>query len=1095
MKKLLASLASNRVFANIMLVMILLSGVLASQSMIRESMPEMSLDVINISVFFPGADPEEVEEGISRKIEETIKGMEGIDKFTTNSSEGMSSVNIELKTGYDVDEILDKVKTKVQAIMTFPVDAERPIVEKFEMKRSVMTIFIQADMSERRLKAWSEQIRDEIQNLPNVSTVTLFGTREYEINIGISEERLREYGLTISQVAGAITMSNMNMPGGTIRTEGEEIRIRTIGRKYTGSELAKIVVLAKPGGEIITLDRIAHIDDGFNEDPINNMVDGKKAVILRVYNSLEEDALKIAESVKKYIETKQKSLPEGAALRILSDDTDTVRARIDLLKENGIMGLIIVFILLWAFMNMRIAFWCGMGIPIAMAGGMVILPAFGGTINMMTLFAFILVLGIVVDASIVVGDAIYVHRQNGEPPLKAAVDGTWEVGMPIIASVITSIIAFLPLAFVGGVFGKFIYFLPVIVTSCLIVSLIKCLGLLPAFLNDLPDPNRKGVTNESERKIRLWLLLDKLNQVQAYTARGMERFVEKVYLPFLKKALTWRYISFATAIAILFVTLGFILSGMVKYTMFPEIDGDNLTASVRFPNGTPQEITQRAVNRLEEALKKVGERSKTLSGEPLIRHTITLVGQGLGMGGGMGPNVGSVEAYLLPSEDRGIHSNDLSVQWEKETGPIPGVESLTFGGGGFGPGGSPIEIWVQGYDMQRIIQASNELVERLRQFEGVYQVKNDFVPGKNELRLTLKPEARTFGLTVSDLGRQVFSAYYGNEALRIQRGRDDVRVKIRYTEEERTRLADFEQIRIRTPLGHEVPLLSVADISYGPGFATITRTNGMRRVEVTARVDAKQTNVREVMGELTMNYFVDFKGRYPELNISVEGFQARDAESLGGLKYTYPIAILGIFVVMAAMFRSYIQPFIILFTIPFGVIGAIFGHLLLGVDLAIMSLFGIVALTGIVVNSAIVLIDRVNKNLAEGMNFFESVQTGGTRRFRAIFLTTVSTSGALLPLILERDFQAQMLIPMAVSIAAGVLFSSALTLILIPSMLTIMNDIRLAWYKICHGKWPTREEVEPASRRKEIEEREAEALGLGNGPVNVFDVDSNRQGS
>ena len=1088
MKSLLASLAANRVFANIMLGIILLSGIFGASSMIIESMPEMSLDAINISVFYPGADPEEVEEAISRKIEETIKGMEEIDKFTTNSSESSASVSIEVKTGYDVDELLEKVKTKVQSIMTFPVDAERPIVNKFEMRRSVMTIYVQADMSERRLKAWSEQIKDEIQNLPEVTTVSLFGTREYEINIGVSEERLREYGLTISQVASAIRMNNMNMSGGTIRTEGEEIRIRTLGRKYTGTEFSEIVVLAKPGGEIITLDRIADINDGFNEDPISNKVDGKKAVLIRISNSLEEDAIATAEAVKRYVAKKQMSLPEGATIKVLDDATDEVRARIKLLRSNGIIGLTIVFVLLWVFMDIRIAFWCGMGIPIAVAGGMITLPSFDGTINMMTTFAFILILGIVVDDAIVVGEAIYVQRKNGASPLKAAVEGTWEVGMPVTAAVLTSVIAFIPLAFVDGVIGKIIYFLPVVVTGCLFMSLLECFALLPAHLNHLPDPN---ISNENigPPKTTLGLILRKLNGIQEYTARGMEKFVEKVYMPFLKKALEWRYTSFATAIAVLFVTLGLILGGIIKYTMFPSIDGDSLTATVRFPNGTPQEMTQKAVDHLEGALRKVGDRAKTLTGEPLIRHTITLVGQTLGRGGGgRGPNVGSVQALLLPSKERGIHSNDLSVQWEMETGFIPGVESLTFGGGGFGPGGAAIEIWIQGYDMDIILQASDDLMERLREFEGVYQVKSDFTPGKNELRLKLKPEARTFGLTVSDLGRQVFSAYYGNEALRIQRGRDDIRVKIRYTEEERTRMADFEQIRIRTPQGHEVPLLSVADISYGPGFATITRTDGMRRVEVNAQVDAKQSNAREIMGELVMNYFPELKAKYPGLNISVEGFQARNAESFGSLWYKYLIALGGIFFVMATMFRSYIQPFVIFFTIPFGIIGAIVGHLVLGVDLAIMSAFGIVALTGVVVNSAIVLIDRINKNLAEGMPLFEAVKAGSARRFRAIFLTTFSTVGALMPLILEKGLQAQMLIPMAVSIAAGVLFSSALTLVLIPSLLIIMNDLKLLVHKLWHGWWPTREEVEPATRRGA--EREEKESALSGAPAKLFDSKS-----
>ena len=1064
MKRFLAAFAGNNVFANIFKVLILMAGLIAALSMIRESFPEMSLDSISISVLYPGADPEEVEEGICRKIEEEIKGMEGIKEFTSHSSENMGSVIVEVKEGYDVDDVLTRVKTKVEAIPTFPVDAENPVVEEIIINRQTISLALLGDMSERRLKEWAEKIKEEIQNLPQVTQVSILGTRDYEINIEVSEERLREYGLTFSQVTDAVRRSNMNLAGGTIRTKGEEIRVRTLGRKYTGREISSIVVMARPEGEIITLGRLARIDDGFTEDHVSIKVDGERTVIVNVYNTLEEDALTISQAVRAYLEKKEQQLPEGLTIKILSDETDMLRSRFDLLIKNGMIGLFIVFMTLWAFMNTRVSVWCGMGIPISVAGGMLILWISGGTLNMMSLFAFIMVLGIVVDDAIVVGEAIYVHRKEGDPPLKAAVEGVSEVGMPVIAAVLTSVVAFIPLTNVGGVFGGFVYCLPVVVIACLMTSLLDSLILLPAHLNDLPDtydPESWNSGGKRPNPLSRGLIL-----LQNYTGNKMERFVERVYIPFLSKTLKWRYISLCSAITLLFLTIGLIRGGIIKYSMFPKADGFRITSTLKFPDGTPQEVVQGAVDKVQNAVKLIGERTKTISGEPLIRHTTATVGQTLSFRPETSPNVGAVQATLLPSEDRGVHSQDLAVMWEKEVGGIPGIESLTYEGGGFGPPGAPIEIWVQGHDMKMILNAADELIEWLHRYDGVYQVRSDFAPGKNEIRLNLKPEARAFVLTVDDLARQVNAGYYGSEALRLQRGRDDIRVKVRYTEEERTRLTGLEQIRIRTPGGLEVPLISVADFHYAPGYSTITRTNGMRRIQVSAEVDPNIANTREIMGELTGNYLTDFKHRYPDLNISIQGEQEHDRETFGSLLIGFPLAIIGIFIIIATMFRSYLQPFIILFTVPFGIIGAILGHLVLGFDLGIMSAFGIIALTGIVVNSAIVLIDRVNTNISKGMSFFDAVQTGAARRFRAVFLTTISTVGGLAPLILETDFQAHDLVPMAISIAAGVLFATLLTLILIPSLLTILNDFRQVIYKVKNGRWPSREEVEPSSKIK-----------------------------
>jgi multidrug efflux pump subunit AcrB len=1057
MKGILAAFAKNTVFANIVLVLIFVAGGIATLSMIRENFPEFSLDVITISVPYPGADPEEVEEGISRKIEEALEGLEGIKLYTTTSSENVGTTVIEVKEDYDVGDVLEKVRSNVDAISSFPVDAEKPIISELILKDPVILLYFSGDMSERRIKEWSESIKDEIQQIPEVSQVEIFGARGYEISIEVSEERLREYGLNFDRVVDTIRRNSLNLAGGTIRTRGEEIRVRTMGRKYTGETLSSIVVLARPEGEIITLDRLATINDGFTEDPINALINGEPSVLLIVSKTQEEDALVISESVQKYISQKEKQLPEGANIKILYDNTDMLRSRINLLVKNGIIGLMIVFILLWAFLNARLSFWGGMGIPISIAGALAILWAVGGTINMISLFGMIMVLGIVVDDAIVVGEAIYFHRKQGKSPLKAAVDGVGEVGIPITAAVVTTIVAFIPLLYVGGIMGKFIAIMPVVVISCLVVSLVECFLLLPAHLSHLPDPNvRNNNMNPLTRK---------LETVHRLTSSGMEWFVARIYTPLLSKALYYRYISFCIAISVLLLTIGLIKGGILKFEVFPDVDGFIITSTVEFPSGTPPDVTTKAIEQIDTALLRLSERVQTRSGETLIEDRLSIIGQTLDNPPKTGPHLGSVQAILLDSERRGIHSKDLMVKWEKEIGPIPGVKSLTFTGLQAGPPGSPIEVWLQGPNMNDILSAADDLMERLRKFEGVYQIRSDFSQGKNELRLELKPEARTLGLTVDDLARQIYAGYYGDEAVRIQRGRDDIRIKVRYTADERKRISDLERVRIRTPNGYEVPLISVSDISFSPGYSTIVRNNGLRRVAVSADVNTNKANANEIFSELNSNFFPKLKRRYPGLLVALQGEQKKMRESFDSLFVGYPLAILGIFIIIATIFRSYAQPFVIMFTIPFGIIGAVLGHLLLGYNLSIMSIFGMVALTGVVINDAIVLIERINENIAEGMSFFDAILNGGARRFRAIFLTSLSTVGGLAPLIMETDLQAKFLIPMALSIAAGIAFATVLTLVLVPSLLALLSDCRLLIHRLKYGIWPKRIDVEPAQNR------------------------------
>ncbi len=1051
MRGFLTAFARNTVFANILLALIFLAGGLALFNMVRETLPETAMDSLSVMVPWPGADPEEVEEAICRKIEEAVEGIEGIKHCITHSRESVGMAYIQVVEGYDIDYVKEELKKAVDAISTFPVDAERPITRQSRLRVPVVFLGLYGEaLTERELKEWSEDILDDLRALPEVTQVHSFGARDYEIAIEVSEERLREYGITFAQVAQAVRGSSLNLSGGTMRTEGEEIRLRVMGRKYTAKELANVVVLARPGGDIITLDRITHIRDGFTEDRSIARLNGKPAMLCVVEKTPDEDTLAIDKAVRSYVEEKNKLLPEGVDMGVWGDIAGELRARIRLLVRNGFIGLGLVFVLLWLFLDIRLSFWAGMGMPISVMGAFGIMYAVGATINMISLFGLIMVLGIIVDDAIVVGEAIYVARKRGAPPLQAAVDGVFEVGMPVVAAVITTIVAFMPLFFVGGVMGKLIYIVPVVVISCLAISLVECLVLLPAHLNHLPDLNSKTLAGNPVRRA--------VQRFHNRTNAFPEWFVDRIYRPMIARILEWRYVSLGVAIMVVLATWGIWDGHFLKFQFFPKMDGNNMVASVEFPNGTPLVVTEKAVALIEDAIHRVAGKTQTKSRKPLVVNTFSLAGS-------KGSHGGWVRVQLLESADRGIHSEDLMAAWEDECGVISGAVSLSISADELTPGGAPIEVWVQGPDMDEILAVSDKLMEKLGTYDGVYQIQNDFRPGKNEIKLRLKPEARTLGLTVADLARQIRGGYFGEQAIRLQRGRDDVRVRVRYPLEERNRLAEFERMRIRTPLGHEVPLRSMATIAFEPGYASIKRVDGLRRVRVTAEVSSARANANEILTELRAGFFGELRSAHPAVRLELEGEQRSMNESFGSLLVGYPLAMLGVFIIIATLFRSYIQPIVIMITVPFGIVGAILGHLLLGYDLSIMSLFGMVAVSGVVVNDAIVLIECVNSHVANGEPFYEAVCTGAARRFRAIFLTTVSTVGGLTPLILERDLQARFLIPMGISLAAGVAFATLLTLFLIPCLLCVLNDVRRLLVRMVTGYWPSPEDVEPARLR------------------------------
>ncbi|MBI1320652.1 MAG: AcrB/AcrD/AcrF family protein [Candidatus Hydrogenedens sp.] len=1055
MRTIIAAFAANHVLANVVLCLVLVCGGLAATSMVRESMPEVRIDVIQIGIAFPGANPKEVEEGISRLVEPVVDGMEGVKSYNTYSAEGFSSTSVEIEAGRDLQEMKDLLQEAVDSIPNLPAEARAPRISIIKDDEEVINVALWGDLPERQMKAWAERVRGDLLRKDGISLVYVTDVRPYEISVEVTRARLLQYGLTVGEVSAAIQRASLDVSAGKLKDEGEEISIRAVGRRYDGEALESIPVKTAPDGTIITLGDIADVRDAFSEQAAFSQFNGKPCVLIEVYKAKGEDSLFISDLVRAYTEKAQAGMPPGLHITPCFDESDFIRAQISMRFSNGVYGLMLVLLVLWLFLNARLAFWVAMGIPVSLAGTFCVLWFVGASINQITLMSFIIVLGIVVDDAIVMGEAIFHHRKMGKGPLQAAVDGVSEVGMPVIAAVLTTVIAFYPASFVPGFLGQLMAIVPVVVISALLISLTECLLFLPAHLNNLPEI-------ESSAPPRGWRALLQPHRLTGYL---LETFAERYYLPAVRLAVDFRYVSVCIGVAVLIAVSGLFAGGLLRFVFWPPVDGDVMAAFVEFPPGTPPQTVSAALVRTREGLERVAARLETTSGEPAIENMHERIFAGA-------PEQGRVFVEFIPPSRRGVPLEEISVKWEEEVGKIPGAVSQQYFRSSLGGGGPQISIWLTGPNMDDLLAASEQLEAKLTSMDGVYQVENDFRPGRNELQVSLKPEGEALGLTMADVSRHLSDAFYGAEPQQLQRGRDEVKVRVRYPVDERATVEDLEHSRIRTPTGAEVPLLSVADFSLAPGYAVIKGTNGMRRLAVMARADSSVTTPEAVTEQLTKGFLDRLTANYPGMEWRIRGEVEQNEQTLGGIQNGLFIGILGIFVVMAAIFRSYAQPILILLIIPFGLVGAFLGHWILGINVTILSLFGIVALAGVVVNDAIVLVECFNAHIAAGETFRNALAMAGVRRFRAIFLTTVSTFAGLVPILTEKDLEAQLVIPMCASVAFGVLFATGVTLLLLPCYLAILNDVNRLVYYLRRGVWLEPEDVEPARRRHSHQEIE-----------------------
>jgi len=1041
MQRIIAWFADNGVAANLLMLLIVVGGLMTVPGLKQEVFPEFSSDLISVSVPYPGAAPEEVEEGIVVRIEEEIQDLEGIEEIRSTASENVGTVTVEVVPGGDVQKLLNDVKVRVDAIDTFPEEAEEPVIQEVVLRRQVVNVAVSGNADERTLKRLGEQVRDDLSAIPGITQVELEAARPYEISIEVSEQALRRWDLTFDQVATAVRRASLDLPGGSIETRGGEILLRTEGQAYRGHQFERLPLLTLADGTRLLIGDVARVVDGFADTDQAARFDGAPAVLVQVFRVGDQSALEISEKVHAYVTEAQARMPEGVELTTWQDDSRILRSRLSLLLDNGRVGFVLVFLVLALFLRLKLAVWVAIGIPISFLGTLLLMPWLDVSVNLISLFAFIVVLGIVVDDAIVVGENIYTGYESGEEGLAAAVAGAQGVYKPVIFAVLTSVAAFAPLLAVPGNTGKIMRNIPLIVIATLLFSLVESLLVLPNHLSHLEhhEDEKRGALSRRWRSFREGF------------SRFLARVIERSYKPSVEWAIRQRYLTVAMAVAALLITTSVVAGGWIQFTFFPPVEADNVVALLTMPQGTPAEVTARALARIEDAALEV-QREVEGDGSPVVRHMLASIGEqpfrtaqsrGAGRSGTVfsGSHLGEVNLELFPSEEREVTSKQIGDRWREKVGGVPGATELTFTSSIFSTG-EPINIELTGPDIQELRQVAARLKEEIRQYPGTQDVADSYRAGKREIELDITPEAQAAGLSLADLGRQVRQAFYGEEAQRVQRGRDDIKVMVRFPESERRSLGDLEDLRIRAPDGTAVPFPTAARASTTRGPASIQRVDRNRVINVTSDVDVEEANANEILADLAANVLPRVLADHPRVRYDFVGQREEQRKTLGGLARGFVVALLVIYALLAIPFKSYLQPLIVMSAIPFGLIGAVLGHVVMRMDLTMLSMFGIVALTGIVVNDSLVLVDFINRRFREGIPLLEAVREAGAARFRPILLTSLTTFAGLTPLLLERSVQAQFLIPMAVSLGFGVLFATFIILVGVPVGYVILEDVK-----------------------------------------------------
>lgn len=1009
-------MARNSIAANLIMVILIGGGIWTAFNIQKEVFPQFQLDIVEVSVAYPGAAPAEVEQGILQPVEEAIRGVQGVKEVTSVAREGSGNISIELVVGSERMKAFQDIDQAVNRIRTFPDDIEEPEVRLQSRQRDVMELGLYGDVDIWTLRKLAERLRDRLLSNENISQVEIGNVPDYMTHVEIPRRKLREYGLTLAEVAAVIRESSEDVPAGAVETKAGEILLRMKERKQWAEEFGNIEVIATETGASVLLGDIAEITDGFEESGFHAQFNRQPSVEIEIFRIGSQSPLEIADAVQEILEDFATTLPPGVNYRIDSNRAQDYEERLSLLVENGILAVVIVLVILALFLEYRLAFWVMMGMAISFIGGIVFLPFIDVSINMISMFGFLVVLGIVVDDAIVVGENIYEYRQEGLSFSEAAVKGAKDIAGPVIFSILSNIVAFVPLLFIPGTTGKFWWPLPAVVIVVLAVSLLEALFILPAHLGHL------------SKKQAMPRVGDFLHKWQQKFADKFNNFVNTKYRSFLELCLRHRYITFTSAVTLLLIVGGYAYSDHMGMIMMPEVSADEIEAGVRLPVGTTidqaakvaEEVTESTHNMFEEHnLYKVAEGIKTN-----VR----------------GQNFIDVEIVMKPPGERDMTANEVIELWRNEIGDIEGVDQITFEAER-GPGGwqQDISVDLSHSDIEVLASASQAFLERAESFENTRDVNDNYNKGKSQFDFVLRPEARKLGFTSNEIGRQVRDAFFGALAMRQLRGTNEIEVRVKLPREERKDIYHLEDFVVRAENGTEVPLFDIVEVREGEAFTSINRRDGRRVINVGMDVEPKNA-VNRVLESIKTEVLPQLRADFPGITWSFEGSQAEMRESTDALWGGFILAMLIIYALLAIAFSNYLQPIIVMTAIPFGIVGAVIGHIILGYDLSLISLMGVIALSGVVVNDSLIMIDYANKNRGE-LSAFEAIHKAGLRRFRPIMLTTFTTFGGLTPIILETSRQAYYLIPMAISLGFGIVFATSIILIIVPSLYMILEDI------------------------------------------------------
>ena len=1013
----IAWMACNPIAANLMMMLLLVGGIWTAFTMQKEVDPQFELDIVNVSVAYPGAAPEEVEQGILLPVEEAVRGVPGIKEIRSTAREGSGSIRLELVNGVDRIKVFQDIDQAVAQIRTFPDEAERPEVNLRTRQREVMSIGLFGDSDIWTLRQLAEQVRDQLLNQPVITQVELSNVPDYVTHVEIPLDRLREFNLTLGEVARIIEQSSRDVAAGSVDTAAGQILLRVNERKQWSQQLAEVVVFSSDSGAPLKLGDIANIYDGFEEEGFHSQFNRHPSVELEIYRIGDQSPLEIAEAVQTVLNDLEATLLPGIEYRIDNNAAEDFSDRLELLVKNGALAVIIILVILSLFLEYRLSFWIMMGMAISFIGSFLALPVSGISINMVSMFGFLVALGIVVDDAIVVGENVYELRERGMDRMSAAIEGAREVARPVTFSILTNVVAFLPVLFLPGVTGNYWWPLPAVVIVVLLFSLGEALFILPAHLGHVAKRSQSAISEE-------------LHGWHNALSRGFSHWVDTRYRPFLEGCLRHRYITLTASLVILAVTAGYAASDHMGMMLMPEMASDEIEAGVSLPVGTTRDQAAAVANRVTEASYRMFEKHKLDRAAEGIKTNVrreTFI---------------DVEIVMKPPDERDMSTAEVIALWRDEIGDIEGVDQITFeaerGPGSWHP---DIAIDLSHTDIDVLARAGEAFFQRLDSFESTHDVNDNYDPGKAQMNFTLLPEGQALGLTPASVGRQVRDAFYGAVALRHLRGTNEIEVRVKLPEAEREDMRFLDDFVIRTSAGVEVPLMSVVEIDRGEAFRSIARRDGRRVITVSAKAEPKSA-ASGILKVVRDELLPELRAEFPGITWTFEGSQAEMRESTASLWGGFALAMGVIYALLAIAFRSYVQPVIVMLSIPFGMVGAILGHVILGYELSLVSLMGVVAVSGVVVNGALIMVHHANKNRENNLSAFEAIHEAGLRRFRPIVLTTLTTFGGLTPIILESSRQAYHLIPMAISLGFGIVFATSIMLVVVPCLYMILEDLR-----------------------------------------------------